>query len=76
MFGCLNGLLERSLSGDLFEVVIIAKPISSRVELRHGVERIVSPGHADRGRSYLDYKLLELVSPASTWSHGTGRASP
>jgi predicted kinase len=42
----------------------IAKPISSKTELRDGRERITSPGHADKGRSYIAYKLLELgVSP-------------
>lgn len=43
----------------------IAKPISSRTEFRDGRERIISPGHADKGRSYIAYKLLELgISPA------------
>jgi predicted kinase len=38
----------------------IAKPVCSRTESRDGRERITSPGHADKGRSYLAYKLLEL----------------
>ena len=43
----------------------IAKPISTRVEIRDGQERIISPGHADKGRSYIAYKLLELgLEPA------------
>jgi predicted kinase len=42
----------------------IAKPVTSRAELRDGRERITSPGHADKGRSYLAYKLLGLgLSP-------------
>jgi predicted kinase len=42
----------------------IAKPITSRTEIRDGRERITSPGHADKGRSYIAYKLLELgLSP-------------
>lgn len=42
----------------------IAKPISSKAEFRDGRERITSPGHADKGRSYIAYKLLELgISP-------------
>lgn len=42
----------------------IAKPVSSRAEFRDGRERITSPGHADKGRSYIAYKLLELgISP-------------
>ncbi|MGL4611385.1 MAG: AAA family ATPase [Trueperaceae bacterium] len=42
----------------------IAKPMTSRVEIRDGRERITSPGHADKGRSYLAYTLLELgLSP-------------
>jgi predicted kinase len=43
----------------------IAKPICSKTEFRDGRERIISPGHADKGRSYIAYKLLELgISPA------------
>jgi predicted kinase len=43
----------------------IAKPISSRTDFRDGRERIISPGHADKGRSYVAYKLLELgITPA------------
>jgi predicted kinase len=38
----------------------IAKPLCSRTEIREGRERITSPGHADKGRSYIAYKLLEL----------------
>jgi predicted kinase len=38
----------------------IAKPVSIRVEFFEGRERIISPGHADKGRSYIAYKLLEL----------------
>jgi predicted kinase len=38
----------------------IAKPICTRVDLRDGQERIISPGHADKGRSYIAYKLLDL----------------
>lgn len=42
----------------------IAKPITTKTELRHGLERMISPGHADKGRSYIAYKLLELgISP-------------
>ncbi len=42
----------------------IAKPICSKTELRNGRERVTSPGHADKGRSYIAYKLLELgISP-------------
>lgn len=44
----------------------IAKPICSRTELRDGRERITSPGHADKGRSYIAYKLLELGLPEET----------
>jgi hypothetical protein len=42
----------------------IAKPVCSKTERRDGLERIISPGHADKGRSYLAYKLLELGLPA------------
>jgi predicted kinase len=43
----------------------IAKPISTRADIQHGIERIISPGHADKGRSYIAYKLLELgISPS------------
>ena len=41
----------------------IAKPLVTRYEEREGRERIVAPHHADRGRSYLAYKLLELGLP-------------
>ncbi len=38
----------------------VAKPVSTKAEIRDGQERIISPGHADKGRSYIAYKLLEL----------------
>ena len=41
----------------------IAKPLVTRVVLREGRERIVSPRHPDRGRSYLAYKILQLGLP-------------
>lgn len=41
----------------------IAKPLVTRRVPRDGRERVVSPRHADRGRSYLAYKILELGLP-------------
>ena len=42
----------------------IGKPLTTRTSLIRGRERIVSPRHADRGRSYLAYRLPELnLSP-------------
>lgn len=42
----------------------IAKPLVTRSRFMQGRERIISPHHADRGRSYLAYKLPELgLSP-------------
>ncbi len=38
----------------------IAKPISTRREQMEGVERIVAPRHADKGRSYLGKRLPAL----------------
>ncbi len=41
------------------------KPLTTRTSLIGGQERTVSPRHADRGRSYLAYRLPELdLSPA------------
>ena len=41
------------------------KPLTTRTSLVRGRERIVSPRHADRGRSHLAYRLPELdLSPA------------
>ena len=43
----------------------IAKPLTTRQQIFEGVERIVSPRHADRGRSYIALKLVGLgLSPA------------
>lgn len=41
----------------------IAKPLVTKVAEVQGREAIVAPRHADRGRSYLAYKLLELGMP-------------
>ncbi|MFC4453727.1 AAA family ATPase [Deinococcus sonorensis] len=42
----------------------IGKPLTTRRELdRAGRERIISPRHADRGRSFLAYRLPELQLP-------------
>lgn len=41
----------------------IAKPLVTQVAEVRGREAIVAPRHADRGRSYLAYKLLELGMP-------------
>lgn len=38
----------------------IAKPLTTRVEIQNGRERTISPRHADRGRSYLAWKLPAL----------------
>lgn len=41
----------------------IAKPLVTRRVPRDGRERVVAPRHADRGRSYLAYKMLALGLP-------------
>ena len=42
----------------------IAKPLTTRTRFIEGRERITSPGHANKGRSYIAYKLLGLgVAP-------------
>ncbi|MGE3799938.1 MAG: AAA family ATPase [Candidatus Kapaibacterium sp.] len=41
----------------------IAKPLTTRTQVFDGVERIVAPRHADRGRSYIAAKLLDLELP-------------
>ncbi len=38
----------------------IAKPVTTKTRVMYGKERIVSPKHADAGRSYIAYKLLNL----------------
>ena len=38
----------------------IAKPLTTRKEVIMGKERIISPRHADRGRSYLAHRLLDV----------------
>ena len=41
----------------------IAKPLTTRKEIIIGKEHIISPRHADRGRSYLVYRLLDVGIP-------------
>lgn len=41
----------------------IAKPLATRTEIIDGEERVVSPHHADKGRSYLACTLLECDIP-------------
>lgn len=41
----------------------IAKPLVTRETAREGVRRIISPGHAERGRAYLALKLGALGIP-------------
>ncbi|QDG53925.1 HD domain-containing protein [Persicimonas caeni] len=43
----------------------IAKPLRTQTRVIAGKERIVAPRHADEGRSYLAYRILELGLPAS-----------
>lgn len=38
----------------------IAKPVTTKTRIIRGKERITSPRHADEGRSYIAYKLLDL----------------
>ncbi len=38
----------------------IAKPLTTRREVINGKDHIISPRHADRGRSYLAYRLLDV----------------
>lgn len=44
----------------------IAKPICTKVRSVRGQERIISPRHADKGRSYLAYALLDFGIDAKT----------
>lgn len=44
----------------------IAKPICTKTRRIYGKDRIVSPRHADRGRSYMAYKLLDFGLDAKT----------
>jgi putative nucleotidyltransferase with HDIG domain len=41
----------------------IGKPLTTRVEVIHERERIISPHHTERGASYAAYRLLELGLP-------------
>lgn len=43
----------------------IAKPLTTRERLIDGKQRIVAPRHADQGRSYLAFEILELDLPDS-----------
>ncbi len=43
----------------------IAKPITTQHRETKGEMRVVSPRHADKGRSYLAYRLLQLDLPYS-----------
>ncbi|ADV65954.1 AAA family ATPase [Deinococcus maricopensis] len=59
-----------ALSGDARLTLVLAaalhdlgKPLVTRRDDSRGTPRIVSPRHADRGRSYLAYRLPELDLP-------------
>lgn len=43
----------------------IAKPLTTRTQEIQGLERVVAPRHADRGRSHLVYSILNLGLPYS-----------
>jgi len=70
-------ILEHSLFTEQEQLILIlsavfhdiAKPISTKTRIIRGKERITSPRHADKGRSYLAYKLPDLgLSPETTRS--------
>lgn len=42
----------------------IAKPFTTHIEEISGKEHIISPRHADKGRSYLAFRLLDVGIPA------------
>lgn len=47
----------------------IAKPLTTRTREIDGINRIVAPRHAEEGRSYLAYPLMQLGLPYSVTSH-------
>lgn len=58
---------QREYEGEIRAVLVlaalfhdIAKPLTTRERERDGRTQIIAPRHADRGRSYLAYKVLDL----------------